>query len=113
MKSKGRPAFNAQAFLDSAGVARKVVQFQIKATIFAQGDPAKTVMYIQKGRVKLSVVNATGKRLTIQGALDRMRPKLRSDKESSGSTVPPGSKRQPKMISRFRFGFLSAQEYSK
>jgi CRP-like cAMP-binding protein len=80
MKSKGRPAFNAQAFLDSAGVARKVVEFQIKATIFAQGDPAKTVMYIQKGRVKLSVVNATGKRLTIQGALDRMRPKLRSDK---------------------------------
>ena len=50
-KTNKKIAFNAQLFLDSAGVARKVVDFQIKATIFAQGDPAKTVMYIQKGRV--------------------------------------------------------------
>ena len=64
-RSKGRPAFNAQAFLDSAGVARKVVEFQMKATIFAQGDSAKTVMYVQKGRVKLSVVNATGKEAVV------------------------------------------------
>jgi CRP-like cAMP-binding protein len=62
MKSKGRPAFT---FLDSADAARKIVEFQIKATIFAQGDPTKTVMYIQKGRVKLSVVNATGKEAVV------------------------------------------------
>src|ERR1700730_4556669 len=61
LKTKKDMAFNAQAFLDSAGVARKVVEFQVKATVFAQGDPAKTVMYIQKGRVKLSVVNEVGK----------------------------------------------------
>jgi len=58
-------AFDAQVFLDSAGVARKVVEFQKKATIFAQADPAKSVMYIQKGRVKLSVVNATGKEAVV------------------------------------------------
>jgi len=58
-------AFDAQVFLDSAGVARKVVQYQIKKTIFGQGDPAKSVMYIQKGRVKLSVVNATGKEAVV------------------------------------------------
>ncbi len=60
-----RIAFDAQVFLDSAGVARKVVQYQIKTTIFGQGDPAKSVMYIQKGRVKLSVVNATGKEAVV------------------------------------------------
>ena len=48
-KAKKNIAFNAQLFLDSAGVARKVVEFQVKATIFAQGDSSKHVMYIQKG----------------------------------------------------------------
>jgi CRP/FNR family cyclic AMP-dependent transcriptional regulator len=57
--------FDAQAFLDSAGVARKVVEFRMKATIFAQGDSAKTVLYIQKGRVKFSVVNAIGKEAVV------------------------------------------------
>jgi len=52
-------------FLDSAGVARKVVEFQIRATIFAQGDRAKTVMYIQKGRAKLSVVSERGKEAVV------------------------------------------------
>ncbi len=65
LKTGKKIAFDAQLFLDSAGVARKVVEFQVKATIFAQGDPAKTVMYIQKGRVKLSVVNATGKEAVV------------------------------------------------
>jgi CRP/FNR family transcriptional regulator, cyclic AMP receptor protein len=64
-KTKKNIAFNAQLFLDSAGVARKIVEYLIKATIFAQGDPAKTVLYIQKGRVKLSVVNATGKEAVV------------------------------------------------
>ena len=57
--------FDAQAFLDSAGVARKVVEFAKKTTIFAQGDAAKHVMYLQQGGVKLSVVNATGKEAVV------------------------------------------------
>ena len=65
LKRKKKIAFNAQLFLDSAGVAKKVAEFRVKATIFAQGDPAKTVMYIQKGRVKLSVVNAIGKEAVV------------------------------------------------
>jgi CRP/FNR family cyclic AMP-dependent transcriptional regulator len=64
-KNKKKLAFNAQVFLDSAGVSRKIVEFQIKATIFAQGDSAKTVMYVQKGSVKLSVVNAIGKEAVV------------------------------------------------
>ncbi len=57
--------FNAQEFLDSAGVARKVVEFPKKAAIFGQGDVAKHVMYIQQGGVKLSVVNSTGKEAVV------------------------------------------------
>ncbi len=54
-------AFDAQAFLDSAGVSRKVVEYPKKAAIFSQGDPALNVLYIQRGAVKLSVVNTAGK----------------------------------------------------
>ncbi len=42
------PAFDVQAFLDSTGVARKVVDFRKKATIFAQGDAAKHVCTFSK-----------------------------------------------------------------
>ena len=52
--------FDAQAFLDSAGVARKVKEFEKKEAIFSQGDAAKNVLYIQRGGVRLSVVNETG-----------------------------------------------------
>jgi CRP/FNR family transcriptional regulator, cyclic AMP receptor protein len=61
IKSDGKAVFSAQVFLESAGMARNVVEFRIKAPIFTQGDRAKSVMYIQKGRVKLSVVNEAGK----------------------------------------------------
>ena len=54
-------AFNVQAFLDSAGVARTIVEFQTKNTLFSQGDLCNDVMYIQTGSVKLSVVSKTGK----------------------------------------------------
>jgi len=55
------PAFDVQLFLDSAGLGRKVTEFRGKETIFAQGDPANNVMYIQKGGVRLTVVSGTGK----------------------------------------------------
>ena len=64
-KLKEKPAFDAQAFLDSAGVARKVTEFKKKTAIFSQGDPAKSVLYIQNGGVRLSVVNETGKEAVV------------------------------------------------
>src|SRR6267378_2361281 len=60
-KSTHKRAFNAQAFLDSAGTARKVVEYSKSQKIYSQGDPATSVMYIQKGGVKLTVVNEVGK----------------------------------------------------
>src|SRR5712664_1145601 len=58
-------AFDVQSFLDSAGLRRKVEKFRGKETVFGQGDPAKNVMYIQEGGVKLSVVNETGKEAVV------------------------------------------------
>src|SRR5271169_2840147 len=64
-KKPNGSSFNAQAFLDSAGVARTIVEFQRKETIFSQGDVCKEVMYIQKGSVKLSVVSKIGKEAVV------------------------------------------------
>jgi len=55
------PAFDVHQFLDSTGVGRNLAKFKGKETVFAQGDPANNVMYIQEGGVKLTVVNETGK----------------------------------------------------
>jgi CRP-like cAMP-binding protein len=65
MKTNGKPLFDAQVFLDSAGLSRKVVEFRRKETVFAQGEAAKNVMYIQKGGIKLSVVNGAGKEAVV------------------------------------------------
>ena len=53
--------FNAQAFLDSAGLSRKVVKYPSGAIIFTQGDPCDHVLYIQNGTVKLSVISKSGR----------------------------------------------------
>jgi CRP/FNR family transcriptional regulator, cyclic AMP receptor protein len=64
-KTARKPAFDPQVFLDSAGLARKLAEFRKKETIFSQGDPAKDVLYIQKGGVRLSVVNEAGKEAVV------------------------------------------------
>jgi len=58
--SSRRKRLCPQMFFHSASPARKLVEFQTKATIFAQGDAARSVIYIQEGRIKLSVFSATG-----------------------------------------------------
>ena len=62
-KEKG--TFNVQAFLNSAGVSRKAEQFRRNEIIFRQGDSSQNVMYVQKGSVKLSVVNEAGKEAVV------------------------------------------------
>ena len=65
IKQKEKRAFDAQAFLDSAGVARTIVRYRKGQKIYAQGDPANSVMYIQNGGIKLSVVNEVGKEAVV------------------------------------------------
>jgi CRP/FNR family transcriptional regulator, cyclic AMP receptor protein len=50
-----------QTFLDISGTARKLAEFRKDEQIYRQGDAARSVMYIQKGNVKFSVVSASGK----------------------------------------------------
>src|SRR6202166_3499749 len=59
------PVFAAQAFLASAGVARRIVEYGKSQKIYSQGEPAKNVLYIQKGGIKLSVVNEVGKEAVV------------------------------------------------
>jgi CRP/FNR family cyclic AMP-dependent transcriptional regulator len=64
-KLEEKQAFDAQAFLDSTGVVREVVEYGYKETVFTQGDPATSVLYIQKGGVTLAVVNEAGKEAVV------------------------------------------------
>jgi CRP/FNR family cyclic AMP-dependent transcriptional regulator len=57
--------FNAAAFLASAGLGRRIIQFAPKQAFFSQGDPADSVFYLQKGRAKVTVVSPAGKEATI------------------------------------------------
>jgi CRP-like cAMP-binding protein len=57
--------FDPASFLASTGLGRKIVQFKPKQAFFAQGLPADSIFYLQKGRAKLTVVSANGKEATI------------------------------------------------
>ena len=61
MKSKQTRTFNAQALLDSTGIARTIVEYRRADVIFTQGDRCDHVLYIQEGSVKLSVVSNAGR----------------------------------------------------
>ena len=65
MAAKRNRAFDAEAFLNAPGIARKTVDYRAAATIFAQGDPCDTVLYVQRGSVKLSVVSHSGREAVV------------------------------------------------
>ena len=65
MRSKSTPPFDVQAFLDSAGVKRAIVEYRRSETIFSPGDEVDSVLYIQKGGVKLSAVSSAGREVIV------------------------------------------------
>jgi CRP/FNR family cyclic AMP-dependent transcriptional regulator len=65
MESTQNGPFNAQAFLDSAGIDRKIVEYRRSEVIFTQGDPCEHVLYIQTGGVKLSVLSKAGRQAVV------------------------------------------------
>jgi CRP-like cAMP-binding protein len=65
MPVKSKRPFDAQVFLTSAGVSRKVVEYPRGASIFTQGDPCDHVLYIQKGNVQLSVLSQSGREAVV------------------------------------------------
>jgi len=57
--------FSVQEFLDSTGIAKKVIQFHRDETVFTQGDVCDHVWYIRSGGIKLSVLSKTGKEAVV------------------------------------------------
>jgi len=65
MLAKINRDFDPKKFLATIGQGRKAVAFPKKQTIFAQGDAADAVFYIQEGKVRLTVVSKAGKEATL------------------------------------------------
>ena len=63
--AKTAGSFNAQAFLESAGVAKTIARYRRNDVVFSQGDVCTHVMYIQTGNVKLSVLSKTGREAVV------------------------------------------------
>jgi CRP/FNR family cyclic AMP-dependent transcriptional regulator len=65
MVGAGKAAFDAQVFLANVGAGKTILEFQKNQKVFAQGDVADTVFYIQKGKVKVTVLSDKGKEAVV------------------------------------------------
>ena len=65
MAAKRKPAFDPSAFLAKAGSGRTIFKHPKNQVVFSQGDSADSVFYIQKGKVKLTVVSEQGKEAVV------------------------------------------------
>src|SRR5436853_7499034 len=63
--AKKSRAFDPDRFLATIGRGRRSLSVARRKRIFTQGDAADAVFYIQKGKVRLTVVSKTGKEATI------------------------------------------------
>ena len=65
MKAKQKRAFDVEGFLRSAGAGKTIATYQPADVIFSQGDASDSVLYIQEGSVKLSVLSHGGKEAVV------------------------------------------------
>jgi len=65
MSAEKKSGFDPRKFLATIGEGRRVVDFPKKQTVFIQGDAADAIFYIQKGKIRLTVVSKTGKEATL------------------------------------------------
>jgi CRP/FNR family transcriptional regulator, cyclic AMP receptor protein len=63
--TKATPHFNVHAFLAKGGTGRTIADRNSGQVIFSQGDAADSIFYIQKGRIKMTVVSSHGKEAII------------------------------------------------
>ena len=61
MAIKLRPSFTPKSFLAKVGEDRSIGKYRKDQIVFSQGDPADAVFYIQKGKVKITVISEQGK----------------------------------------------------
>src|SRR5580658_5665598 len=65
MATKRRPIFDPKSFLARVGDGRSIAKYRKGQIVFSQGEPADAVFYLQKGKVKLTVVSEQGKEAVI------------------------------------------------
>ena len=61
MPPKRDLSFDAEGFLESAGLGKRIASYGPREVVFSQGDPCDSVMYLKSGRIQLSVVSHAGK----------------------------------------------------
>lgn len=64
MKSAKRP-FDPQAFLAKVGTGKTILKYRKGRIIFAQGEEADRIFYVQSGKVKVTVVSEQGKEAVV------------------------------------------------
>jgi CRP/FNR family cyclic AMP-dependent transcriptional regulator len=64
-KPKGEQRFDLKSFLAKGGKGRTLADYPKNHQIFSQGDPADSIFYIQKGKIKLTVVSHNGKEAVV------------------------------------------------
>jgi CRP/FNR family cyclic AMP-dependent transcriptional regulator len=104
MAPKKKRSFNAQAFLESAGLGKRVVAYVRGEVIFSQGDACDSVMYVQNGEIQLSVLSRSGKQAVVatvrsgdflgEGALAGHPVRLETARATMATTVLVVRKRQ-------------------
>ena len=62
---KTNPVFDPKLFLAKVGKGRTITDYLTNRTIFSQGDPADSIFYIQKGKVKVTAVSSRGKEAVV------------------------------------------------
>jgi CRP/FNR family cyclic AMP-dependent transcriptional regulator len=65
MEKQAKDSFDPKMFLARVGTGKTILEFRRNQNIFAQGDVADTIFYIQKGRVKLTVLSEQGKEAVV------------------------------------------------
>ena len=65
MAIKRRPRFNPKSFLAKVGEGRSIGKYRKDQIVFSQGEPADAVFYLQKGKVKVTVVSEQGKEAVV------------------------------------------------
>jgi CRP/FNR family transcriptional regulator, cyclic AMP receptor protein len=65
MAIEPRPSFDSKSFLAKVGEGRSIGKYRKDRIVFAQGDPADSVFYIQKGKVKVTVLSEQGKEAVV------------------------------------------------
>jgi CRP/FNR family transcriptional regulator, cyclic AMP receptor protein len=65
MAAKRQSSFDPKSFLAKIGDGRGIGKYRKDQVVFSQGDPADAVFYVQKGKVKLTVISEQGKEAVI------------------------------------------------